>query len=110
MIYDLKLYSPRRIRERSNRYKMEVLVWDPQEGYVLVRFGDKDYQDYTQHGDDIRRQNYLTRSAGIRDGSGRLTKDNPMSANYWSRRVLWASGEPFSGLQRPSRPATLFDA
>ena len=41
------------------------------------------------HGDATRRKNYLTRSAGIKDGKGNLTKDNPMSANYHARRVLW---------------------
>jgi len=59
----------------------------------LVKFGDKNYQDFTQHGDLDRRRNYLARSAGIRDKDGNLTKNNPFSANYWSRRVLWASND-----------------
>ena len=41
------------------------------------------------HNDKDRRKNYLTRSAGIKDKSGKLTKDNPMSPNYHSRRILW---------------------
>lgn len=41
------------------------------------------------HGDKERRKNYLTRTAKIKDGQGKLTKDNPNSANYHSRRVLW---------------------
>jgi hypothetical protein len=64
----------------------------------VVHFGHPDYEDYTQHRDAKRRRNYLTRSAGIRNGQGRLTKDDPLSANYWSRRVLWDSQEPFYGL------------
>jgi len=55
----------------------------------LVHFGQKGYEDYTQHGSEERRKNYLTRSAGIRDGSGKLTKDDPFSPNYWARRKLW---------------------
>ena len=55
----------------------------------VVRFGQRGYQDYTQHHDSARRKNYLTRSAGIRDGSGKLTKDDKFSANYWARRELW---------------------
>ena len=31
----------------------------------------------------------LARSGGIRDKSGRLTKNNKNSANYWSRKILW---------------------
>jgi hypothetical protein len=41
------------------------------------------------HGDKERRKNYLTRTAKIKDGKGKLTKDNPSSANYHARRVLW---------------------
>ena len=36
-----------------------------------------------------RRKSYCARSAGIKDGSGKLTKDNKESANYYSRRYLW---------------------
>ncbi len=41
------------------------------------------------HGDKERRKNYLTRTAKIKDGKGKLTKDNPNSANFHARRVLW---------------------
>jgi hypothetical protein len=41
------------------------------------------------HGDRKRRASYLARSAGIRDAQGRLTKDNRLSPNYHSRRILW---------------------
>ena len=33
--------------------------------------------------------NYLSRSGGITDKNGKLTKNNPLSANYWARRYLW---------------------
>lgn len=55
----------------------------------LVKFGLRGMQDYTQHKDKERRANYLKRSGGIRDKSGKLTKDDPFSANYWARKVLW---------------------
>jgi hypothetical protein len=41
------------------------------------------------HGDPKRRANYLARSAGIKDGQGRLTKDDPSSPNWHSRKILW---------------------
>lgn len=41
------------------------------------------------HNDPKRRKNYLTRTAGIKDGKGNLTKDDPSSPNYHSRRILW---------------------
>ena len=75
-------------------YKYEVLVWDPQaKKGKLIRFGSRAYDDYRVHRDPARRLDYLRRSAGIRDGQGRLTKDNPLSKNYWSRRWGWRSAE-----------------
>jgi len=41
------------------------------------------------HNDPVRRKSYLARSGGIKNGSGGLTKDDPSSPNYHSRRVLW---------------------
>ena len=41
------------------------------------------------HNDKERRKNYLSRSAGIKNKKGELTKDDPTSANYHARRILW---------------------
>ena len=41
------------------------------------------------HGDKDRRKNFLTRSAGIKNKEGKLTKDDPFSPNYHARRILW---------------------
>lgn len=55
----------------------------------LIHFGYKGMEDYTQHKDKDRRKNYLARSGGIRDKSGKLTANNKLSANYWARKILW---------------------
>lgn len=55
----------------------------------LVHFGQKGYQDFTQHKDPERRKNYLARSGGIRGKGGKLTANDPFSANYWARKELW---------------------
>jgi hypothetical protein len=55
----------------------------------LVKFGHREYEDFTQHKDPERRENYLKRSAGIKDKSGKLTKDDVFSANHWARKALW---------------------
>tara|TARA_R110000824_G_scaffold170888_1_gene348353 strand:- start:87 stop:368 length:282 start_codon:yes stop_codon:yes gene_type:complete len=65
----------------------------------IIHFGNisnEHYFDKTEltdkklnHNDKKRQTNYLTRSAGIKDGKGNLTKDDPSSANYHARRVLW---------------------
>ena len=46
-------------------------------------------QDFTQHKDKDRKKSYCARSAGIKDGSGNLTKNSKESPNYWSRKILW---------------------
>lgn len=55
----------------------------------ILNAGHRDYSNYGVHTSKDRLKNYLSRSAGIRDKSGKLTKDDPFSANYWARRVLW---------------------
>jgi len=63
-----------------------------------IHFGDpsmEHYKDKTgiwkslDHNDEDRRANYLTRSAGIKNGKGELTMNDPSSPNYHSRRILW---------------------
>lgn len=63
----------------------------------LVHFGDSSMKDYRQHESKSRRANYLARSGGIRNKDGQLTKDDPFSPNYWSRKVLWASRKDSMG-------------
>jgi len=41
------------------------------------------------HGDKKRQESYLKRSSGIKRKDGTLTKDDPTSPNYHSRRILW---------------------
>ena len=81
--------------EKSTRKHKKLMV---RVNGKLVHFGDNRLQQFKDktgiwksldHNDPKRRKNYLTRSAGIRDGKGDLTKDNPMSPNYHSRRILW---------------------
>ena len=59
------------------------------EDVKLVKFGLRGMKDFTQHHDEKRRENYLARSGGIKNKSGELTKNDPFSANYWARKVLW---------------------
>jgi len=92
----------RPVPSHQGKHKFQVLVWDKEKKKnVVVHFGHRDYEDFTQHRDPGRRENYLSRSAGIRDGKGRLTKDNPSSANYWSRRYLWDSKERYLNVNPP---------
>ncbi len=81
--------------EKSNRKNKKLMV---KVDGKTIHFGDtrrQHFKDKTgihadkDHNDKKRRKNYLTRSAGITDGKGNLTKDNPLFANYHARRILW---------------------
>ena len=65
-----------------------------------IHFGSRDMQQFKDktgiwkskdHNDEKRRKNYLTRSAGIKRKDGTLTKDDPTSANFHSRKILWSA-------------------
>jgi hypothetical protein len=63
----------------------------------LVRFG---HRGYSHNYSPEAKANYLKRSAGIRDGSGNLTKDDKFSANYWARKHLWPRNQEADGSAR----------
>lgn len=75
-------------KSRSKNKKMVVLARKGDE-VKLIHFGQRGYSDFTRHGDTKRRENYLKRSAGIRDKAGRKTASDRFSANYWARKILW---------------------
>jgi TFIIF-interacting CTD phosphatase-like protein len=83
-------------RNTSGSKHKEVVLAKKGDEVKLVRYGHKDYgHNYSKEA----RENYLARSAGIRDASGNLTKDDKFSANYWARRRLWAG--PGGSVGRP---------
>ena len=47
-----------------------------------VHFGDSSYEDFTQHGDEERKKNYLKRHRA------RENWDDPKTAGFWSRWLL----------------------
>lgn len=72
---------------KSNKKNKKLMVLNDND--IIVHFGDKRYEDFTQHKDKKRQENYCKRSAGIKDKKGKLTKNNINSPNYWSRKILW---------------------
>ena len=81
------LYKP--VRSSKAGKKGMVYVKSKTGGKKLIHFGDSNMSDFTKHKDSARRKNYLERSGGIRDKSGKLTANNKNSANYWARTKLW---------------------
>ena len=85
------LFKPWKNTTKSKNKMWVYVRSDTKKGYKRIGFGLKGMQDYRQHKDKKRRASYLARSGGIKDKNGNLTKNNKNSANYWSRKVLWAA-------------------
>lgn len=94
----------------SDKKDKKKMVLVKRDGKVkVVHYGQKGYQhNYS----DQAKKNYLTRSAGIRNKEGKLTKNDPFSPNYWARKDLWPSSKPadgkaVSGLKKEASAASL---
>jgi len=75
----LKLGTIYRSTNKDKKYQ----ILDPDGKWV--HFGQMEYQDFTKHLDQKRRENYLKRASGMK-GDWRT---NPYSANALAMRVLW---------------------
>lgn len=77
------------VKSTAKGKKMMVLATKTIDGdrrVRLIHFGALGYgHNYSKKA----KHNYLTRSAGIRNKKGELTKNDPWSANYWARKILW---------------------
>lgn len=80
--------------------KRQVLATKKVEGETRVKVVSYGHTGYQHNYSRSAKKNYLTRSAGIRNKSGELTKDDPWSANYWARKDLWARNKPADGSAR----------
>jgi len=59
------------------------MIMNPDNKYV--HFGDSRYEDFTQHKNKDRQQNYLKRSSNIKGN----WKNNKYSPNNLSMNILW---------------------
>ncbi len=90
-----KLNTP--VPSTAKGKKMMVLATktiDGERRAKLIHFGALGYgHNYSKEA----KRNYLTRSAGIRNKKGELTKNDRWSPNYWSRKILWPAGKRATG-------------
>ena len=75
------MYKPYK-SDKSGKDGM-VYVKSSSGGKRLLHFGDSSMANNTSA---AARKSYLARSGGIRNKSGKLTKNDKNSANYWSRK------------------------
>lgn len=87
--YTFKGYGKKGVQNSKRKDKKKVVLVKKGSQVKLVHFGQKGYSDYTKHKNKKRRANYRARSGGIKNKQGKKTKNDPFSANYWARRILW---------------------
>ena len=71
----------------SSQEHKKLMIQTPAGAWV--HFGDNRYQDFTTHGDLRRRLSYCARAGAIRNEAGKLTDNDPESANFYAMRLLW---------------------
>ena len=54
-----------------------------------IHFGAKGYEDFSQHGDPVRRASYRRRHAAILLADGRPAYKVKTTPAYWAYRLLW---------------------
>lgn len=84
------------VRTNKHNNKFRVLVENPDGKKKTILFGDRRYEDYTQHKDPKRRQRYLMRHAG-EDWT------DPYTAGFWSRWVLWEKPNIYEAIRKVAR-------
>jgi hypothetical protein len=85
------------VKSTAKGKKLMVLASKKVNGKIrvkLIHFGALGYgHNYSYKA----KASYLKRSAGIKNKLGKLTKDDPFSANYWSRKILWPKNKKPTG-------------
>tara|TARA_R110000803_G_scaffold160071_3_gene224074 strand:- start:1942 stop:2184 length:243 start_codon:yes stop_codon:yes gene_type:complete len=78
----MELYKPIKSTRKNKKYM--VLT---KKG--IIHFGDSRYEDFRQHKDKKRQENYCKRAKGITNKKGEKTYNDKDTANYWSYKFLW---------------------
>jgi hypothetical protein len=87
-----------KVRQLARKYNIKGKInysTNPKKKFDLIynnkkiSFGQKGYEDYLDHNDDIRRYKYLRRSSNIFTKDGRRAVDIPYSPAFLSYYLLW---------------------
>ena len=80
----IKYLGKNKVLYRSNKPNKKYMILDTINN-KWVHFGDIEYEDFTKHKDQERRERYLTRAKNIKGD----WKDNKYSSNNLSMNILW---------------------
>lgn len=73
---------------RKNKKYYAIIIDGTEDN--TIHFGDSRYSDYTEHGDNERRDRYRARASKLKS-NGKLTINSPLSPNFWSYWTLWGN-------------------
>lgn len=69
----------------DNNYKYIVTITDKNGKEYNIKFGAKNYSDYTKHKDPERKKRYIARHKSREN----WTKSGILTSGFWSRWILW---------------------
>lgn len=78
------------VKKSTKTGKKYMAVFENNGRKKTTHFGDSTMQDYTQHGDKQRRENYLSRH------KSRENWNDPSTAGSLSRWLLWGDSTSFA--------------
>lgn len=85
-----KLVNLSKTEQNRTGKKRSVNLYDNNKNLIkTIYFGNIKYEDFTIHKNEERRIRYIKRAGNIKDKQGNLTRNNPMSPNYYAMRYLW---------------------
>ena len=85
------------VKKSTKTGKKYMAVFENNGRKKTIHFGDSSAQDYTQHGDKQRRENYLSRH------KSRENWNDPSTAGALSRWLLWGNSTSFADNLRSFR-------
>ncbi len=71
--------------ESKNKNKRFYVIYQGKK----INFGSKTGSTFIDHKDKTKRKAWHARHSKIKDKSGQLVINNPLSASYWSANLLW---------------------
>lgn len=81
-----KMMTPNKPMKSDNPRKKYMVLAKKGDKMRLIRYGDPNMKDYTQHKNKDRRKSYRARAKGILNKSGQPAYKDFFSPAYWSWR------------------------
>lgn len=86
MVKNGELSGVSKVKIVAGEKKKYLAIWEDKEGKQhKTGFGDKNYEDFLSHKDNLRRDNFKKRFFKVYNDH----KDNPKKPIFWSYQITW---------------------